>query len=136
MSWSSDLWPRLRPFEETTPVMASFQVRQTSAGLEIWDPQQLVSLASADRDGWFQDEAAKHGVQECHPESWMSSGCEGRELVEFEPPLPAAAVSSDKRKEVDAISSVPTWLKYVLGILFFCGMWVCCVMVKSSRFSR
>jgi len=110
VSDDSDLWPRLQTFEDTSPIDASFQVRDMPGkGLEIWDPHWKVSVASADRNGWFQDDSADHGVAECYPEGWFFSGCENRELVVFEPTLPAGVATSGSRVDIETISTWKWW---------------------------
>lgn len=76
------------------PAEISFQVRQIPGkGLEIWDPYQKVSLASAKKCGWFKDDIADLGVAECYPQSVGLGSCQGREMLAFEPELPAGVVT-------------------------------------------
>lgn len=126
-----DLWPRLQRLEDTEPIDASFQVRDMPGkGLEIWDPHWEVSVASADRNWWFNDDSANHGVGECHPESWLLSGCKGRELVVFEPKLPPGVATFGDRIKIEVISTWKWW-HWVLMIIGFCGLYAFCTMLPS-----
>merc|ERR1719387_2912284 len=95
----------LKPFDSVTPIDATFQVRKTDGGHELWDPQFEVSLASGDPDWTFEDGAAANGVAECHrkEDAWFGESCEGRHVLSFSPPLPDEAVSKDDRLRVEPI---------------------------------
>merc|ERR1719265_447286 len=97
ISDNDDLWPVLVNFQSAHPLDTTFQVRRTAedgGGIEIWDPQHRVSLASADVKWAISDHVAKRGVAECAT-SWtggLFGSCEGRQLVEFSPALPQEAL--------------------------------------------
>eukprot|EP00929_Paragymnodinium_shiwhaense_P039981 TRINITY_DN20914_c0_g2_i1.p1 TRINITY_DN20914_c0_g2~~TRINITY_DN20914_c0_g2_i1.p1 ORF type:complete len:385 (-),score=33.90 TRINITY_DN20914_c0_g2_i1:12-1166(-) len=138
ISDDDDLWPQVRNIETVTPLEASFLVREVSGGLEIWDPDNGVSLSSADRNKWFEDGVAKRGIAECTEKTWFSDGCNGRELVAFEPPLAEEALSPEGHILVTAISNVrwyhiALWVLVILacgiGCAFACG----CIDVSEIR---
>lgn len=129
ISYDDDLWPLLAPFSATTPLAASFLIREASSGnggLEIWDPQQGVALASANIEhSWFfdgnsGDEERQRGVAECYPRSFWREGCKGRQEVAFEPPLPKEAVSQRKRVLINGIPNVPTWVVVLIVSFIVC----------------
>eukprot|EP00929_Paragymnodinium_shiwhaense_P094577 TRINITY_DN5522_c0_g1_i1.p1 TRINITY_DN5522_c0_g1~~TRINITY_DN5522_c0_g1_i1.p1 ORF type:complete len:395 (-),score=42.12 TRINITY_DN5522_c0_g1_i1:37-1164(-) len=121
ISDSDDLWPVVRKIETVTPLQASFLIREVDGGLEVWDPDNGVSLASADTDQWIADDMAEHGVAECREENWWYEGCEGREVVAFEPPLAQEALSPKGHILVAAFSAM-RWY-HTLGLVL---IGVCC----------
>jgi len=134
ISYDDDLWPRLFSLSETTPLAASFMAREAAGGgLEIWDPEQGVALASAaiERSWLFDDnmgdEERARGVAECYPHSFWREGCRGRQVVAFEPPLPLEAVSPKPRMELHSLPVLPWWF-VVLFVVFCCtgACLVCC----------
>lgn len=133
ISDDDDLWPTLKPFDESTPIDSTFQVRAVEDGHELWDPQFKVSLASADPDWYLDDGAADRGIAECSPNGWFGASCEGRQIIEFEPPLPAKAVSKKEHIVVQAISDLYWWQAVLLvlfviavTVLLFCCIFYCC----------
>eukprot|EP00746_Dinoflagellata_sp_MGD_P122527 gnl/MRDRNA2_/MRDRNA2_57389_c0_seq1.p1 gnl/MRDRNA2_/MRDRNA2_57389_c0~~gnl/MRDRNA2_/MRDRNA2_57389_c0_seq1.p1 ORF type:complete len:365 (+),score=42.35 gnl/MRDRNA2_/MRDRNA2_57389_c0_seq1:104-1198(+) len=138
ISDDDDLWPVLKPFEASTPIDSTFQVRAVENGHELWDPQFKVSLASADPDWYFDDTAADHGVAECSPNGWWGAKCEGRHVIEFQPALPARAVSEKEHIVVQAISDLYWWqtvllvLCVILVVLSFWGCVFYCIYKRRS----
>eukprot|EP00929_Paragymnodinium_shiwhaense_P094578 TRINITY_DN5522_c0_g1_i2.p1 TRINITY_DN5522_c0_g1~~TRINITY_DN5522_c0_g1_i2.p1 ORF type:complete len:398 (-),score=47.29 TRINITY_DN5522_c0_g1_i2:109-1245(-) len=124
ISDSDDLWPVVRKIETVTPLQASFLIREVDGGLEVWDPENGVSLASSDTNQWFADDMADHGVAECKEENWFYEGCKGREVVAFEPPLAQEALSPKGHILVAAFSAL-RWY-HILGIvLIFVAIFFC-----------
>jgi hypothetical protein len=135
ISDDDDLWPILTKFEEITPIGASFQVHEVMGkGLEIWDPQQQVSLSSSSKDGWFADDSASRGVAECRHES-IFGGCEGREILSFEPALPASAHAKEEKTEVEPVAKL-TKLQAGLILLAFAVLIGLYVFVRCGLLSR
>jgi len=108
------------------PAEISFQVRQIlGKGLEIFDPYQKVSLASAKKGGWFKDDIADLGVAECYPESVGLGSCEGHEIIAFEPELPAGVATAGAERQYRAapgtdhpfLDSALRWVACVLCIV-------------------
>lgn len=100
-----DLLPVLVHYRAARARRVSFRIRESlggSGGLDVWDPQSGLSLASADHwkrpgDGWLHaDRVAEGGVAECTAPSPLGpeGDCNGREVVDFEPPLPARAIAA------------------------------------------
>lgn len=129
ISDDDDLWPVLKPFEASTPIDSTFQVRAVENGHELWDPQFKVSLASADPDWYFDDAAADHGVAECSPNGWWGAKCEGRHVIEFQPTLPAKAVSEKEHIVIKAISDLYWWqaILLVLGVILLVLLILGCI---------
>lgn len=139
ISDDDDLWPVLKPFDASTPIDSTFQVRAVDGGHELWDPQFKVSLSSADPDWWLDDSVADRGIAECSPNGWFGATCEGRHVMEFEPPLPAKAVSEKEHIVVQAISDLYLWqqiclvlLIIVVVLLFWGCIFFCCYMKHQS----
>lgn len=112
MSEDDDLWPRMRDIRFIPPPEASFLVRSTWGGLEIWHPQTGASLATAASTDWMRSDGElgrDTGLAECYPRvhtvfGW-GAGCQSRNLVAFEPELPADAVCA--RCSAGQVSSSP-----------------------------
>mmetsp|Transcript_53274 Transcript_53274/g.102976 ORF Transcript_53274/g.102976 Transcript_53274/m.102976 type:complete len:490 (+) Transcript_53274:87-1556(+) len=126
MFGSYDLWPSLVKLEKAGPHEATFQVRPTmqdGGGLEIWDPHTKVALANTNaEESWTADAFDADGIGECvSPES---GDCEGRQLVEFEPPLPAKARETAVRAMINKISILYMWQTVMIVL---CGICVCCL---------
>lgn len=127
---SDDEWPVVVPFIESSPADATFRIRQTAkngGGLEIWDPQTGHALSTrpalTNPEYASTDKAADQGISEC--DTFGFSNCEGRQLVEFEPELPARAspvVPHDIIKEIDTVMPWEVWL---IGMLV-CIVCCCC----------
>lgn len=134
-----DLWPTLLPLGEAHPLDATFMVRHSGRGvddLEIWDPQRGVSLASADPNAWFEDSAANQGVAECYPSGWLSSGCEGRELVAFDPPLPEKALTKTGQITLGEIGNLNWWQSLiVIFMVLLLGVCLCVCALHCSAAS-
>lgn len=132
---SDHLYPEMVSLGEpdlAKPAEVSFQVREIPGkGLEIWDPYQKVSLASARKGGWFKDDVADLGVAECYPEAVGLGSCEGREMVAFEPELPAGVAALGAERQYRAapgtdhpfFERVLKWVILILWMLFVC---LCC----------
>lgn len=135
MADDDDLWPVLVDISTVTPSQATFQIHPTArngGGLEIWSPIYEVSLASMYTDGWFKDVAADNGVAECRTESWWySDPCEGRQLVDFDPALPAEAVVHMMRAHIHALSKFNWWqiCLIVIAIGVYC---ICATCAEQS----
>jgi len=140
-----DLWPLMKKVHESSPLDANFLVHGSRAtvgagpadGLEIWDPQSGVALATVDsteysRNPWF-GEATENGLAECSPaeQSWMGEGCEARKFVEFAPDLPTEAVSRTGRIRIHAISTWAAW-QVVLFVLLVVLISICTCLVLFS----
>lgn len=122
ISDDDDLWPMLQPFDDSDPLEATFLVHHEADGLEIWDPQNGVALASADPDWWIEDSAADRGVAECYPSTLVSGDCDGRNAIVFEPALPEEAVTSEARIMIRQLTGLATWQYLLVGFALLC----CC----------
>jgi len=126
ISDDDDLWPVLMPLRFVHPLDATFRLRQTlqdGGGLEIWDPQSMHALSSADRSWMFSDPPARRGVAECEaPGLFFGGDCQGRQLVKIEPPIPQKAVVIGPRDEIFEMGS---W-GFLEVMLCACCFWVCC----------
>jgi hypothetical protein len=100
----------------------TFRARPThrdGGGLEIWDPQTGHTLASANTEWMMSDNVAKHGIAECADDGWFfSSGCEGRQLVQFEPALPLEATPFVGRNYISAIGTLNWWQMLFFLVIF------------------
>lgn len=126
-----DLWPSLKTLDETSPIGATFQVHEVPGGLEIYDPENLVSLATVDTNLWFQDHVAKKGIGDCAPESIFFDGCDGHQLVAFEPALPAGAVQIGERTVLHTIAAL-AWFHWLLIVACIFGCPVMCILIVMS----
>lgn len=110
------LYPELNWFDSATPAEVSFQVREIpDEGLEIWDPYRKVSIASAKKGSFFKDRVADLGVAECYPESIGLGKCEGRQLVVFEPELPAGVATVGVERTYREAPGLSPFNEYVLN---------------------
>jgi len=127
---SYDLWPALVKLEKASPYEATFQVRPTmqdGGGLEIWDPHVKVALANTEaEESWVSDPFDVDGVGECVNPS--QGECGGRQLVEFDPPLPAKARETNRRAIITAISKLYVWQTVLIilccVLVFCCSQWL------------
>lgn len=137
-----DYWPVLIDFRYAHPLDVTFRVRWTAqdgGGLEIWDPQTFHALASSQGGwlGWMSgDRVASQGVSECGSgpgffSMMFGSNCNGRQLVEFEPPLPQEATTRAPRDYIYEVS-VLSWWQFL--ILFCCcgGCVGACVIAGTA----
>eukprot|EP00747_Dinoflagellata_sp_TGD_P070343 gnl/TRDRNA2_/TRDRNA2_156554_c0_seq1.p1 gnl/TRDRNA2_/TRDRNA2_156554_c0~~gnl/TRDRNA2_/TRDRNA2_156554_c0_seq1.p1 ORF type:complete len:386 (-),score=41.24 gnl/TRDRNA2_/TRDRNA2_156554_c0_seq1:284-1441(-) len=134
ISDDDDLWPMLMPLEDITPLSATFQIRETRGGLEIWDPQQGVSLAGANPDWWIKDDVASRGISECYPESWAVGACEDRQLVRFEPAISGEVISmgpQNKIRQITTLTKFQSFLVVIAVVLVFAGC--CAFQMMASR---
>lgn len=139
MSDDDDLWPVLMKLEAATPLAATFQIVPTmknGGGYELWDPENDVSLASADPESWG-DSVVGLGVTECYQESsWSSDPCEGgRHLIEFDPALPNKAFVKVHHAHIDAIG-ILTWWQTALLIGCCCCCAICFVSDEDNPNSK
>merc|ERR1740138_255971 len=127
ISDDDDMWPVLVVFSRAHPLDVTFRVRHTAkdgGGLEIWDPQTRHSLASGNPAWYSKDRVAARGIAECREPGmggWFSDGCEGRQLVEFEPALPMEATPIVGRDYIYEVSTL-NWWQMLLFIFCFCGL--------------
>lgn len=133
-----DLWPRMKDIGLCEPLESNFLVHSVWGGLEIWDPQTGVALATVDSEGWDQYDVERYGhgqagrqngLAECRPKSksifgW-GAGCHSRKFVEFKPGFPGEAVSGMGRVTITQMSNLNLWqfLLVMLCMLCCCG---CC----------
>jgi len=119
---SYDLWPALVKLEKACPFDATFQVRPTvqdGGGLEIWDPHTKVAIANTNGEGtWTADAFDVDGIGECVDP--QSGDCLGRQLVEFEPPLPAKARETAVRAIITRISTLYLWQTVMIVLCCIC----------------
>lgn len=134
-----DLWPMVRPLEDVSPLDATFMLRERSGGgVEIFDPQHGVSLATPD-DGsfFFISSRLTKSAAKCAPGADFSAeACGGRQLVAFEPALPTKAVSQEGPITIREISGL-CWRQLIerllLSQLAFCALLSCvaCVACRA-----
>lgn len=130
----NDLWPTTEPLETVSPLDATFLIRKTGDGFEIWDPQRDVAIANANPAGWFQDHVADRGVAECSNSFFgLVDGCKGRQVVTFSPELPVEAVSSQGRIHVNALSGFTWWQLCLFLIGGICLCCCCCYQMGKHQ---
>lgn len=131
ISDDDDLWPKMQHIGQSTPLESNFLVHSVWGGLEIWDPQTGVALATVNprrrfmSDSYdFGDREPESGLAECYPKAIFRTGCKSRKFVTFEPDLPSEAVSGMGRVTLQSIS-IMTWWQVLLTFVPCC----CCVPV-------
>eukprot|EP00746_Dinoflagellata_sp_MGD_P011703 gnl/MRDRNA2_/MRDRNA2_124665_c0_seq1.p1 gnl/MRDRNA2_/MRDRNA2_124665_c0~~gnl/MRDRNA2_/MRDRNA2_124665_c0_seq1.p1 ORF type:complete len:398 (-),score=49.70 gnl/MRDRNA2_/MRDRNA2_124665_c0_seq1:86-1279(-) len=132
ISDDDDLWPSLKSFTATTPIDATFQVREVPGGHEIWDPQRGVSIASANPDWYIADSAADSGVAECYPAGVFGDTCDDRQVLMFKPELPPDAISNKDKLYVYPIANLHTWQGGLIIALFFLPFALCFMCMKQA----
>merc|ERR1719421_2149031 len=115
------IWPVLRKFEDATPLDSSFQAHEVAGGLELFDLDAQVSIASPERHMLIEvkDSLSIVGVSEC-----AVGECAGNNVLSFSPPLPPAAFAHRSRVMIDQQDD-PT-PKKLLQALFIIGLVACC----------
>lgn len=125
---SDDLWPVLVHFRSAHPLDVTFRARRTEqdgGGIELWHPQTGHALAAADPHWLFRDRVAAWGVAECRtPTGAYSGDCAGRQLIDFNPPLPQEATFSAEHEYIREI----TVLTEAQALLLIVGMCICCAL--------
>lgn len=107
------------------PIEATFQLRHSHRGLELWDPWKGVAVSSAYPPSWFypgSEDPPGRGVTQCLPTGLLSSGCQGREVLAFEPDIPRWVVSHQERLRISKPWSSHWWQSPFYAALVFMGL--------------
>jgi len=138
---NSRLWPELVDILSLEPIEATFQLRRITGGFELWDPWRGVALSSAAPPSWFfrgVRDATEHGITECMPRGLLSSGCQGREVLAFEPALPPWVVSHEERLHISKPWTTHWWQSSLHAVCVLMGLCFagCLAKVASPAYEK